>query len=183
VGELGDQIQRLEVSATSPDGQLAASVRAGGVIINLAFRHRAYDNYREPELAHQLGQMATVLWTRFRRDQRELVEYHFAQAQPEGEDPHDRRYLERIGQITVSGVAAGGQVKVHTTGLKRWQFELAPGVLRELPEDRFVAEVILAVRWALAHYDRQVLRVKDEFFELGYPDDVRKAVGLEPRRR
>jgi hypothetical protein len=176
MGELADRLLGMVVTATSPDGQIGARVSGQGRTVEVSFRPGAYRRYREDALAHQLGQLATLTFTRYRRQEDELVAAAFGgTAHEAGRDG----YQERLRHLVAS--AAGDGIEITSRGLASWQVSIGTGLLRRLPEAEFVTALADAVGRLLNRYNAHVLRLKDEVFGLGYPERLRQVAGLNRR--
>jgi hypothetical protein len=170
MGDLSDQLARIVVDASSPDGNISAQVR-GRFDISVRFVRGAYGRYVESSLAHQLGQLATLAWTRYRRDYVETVDRFLEEPVTDTGDPGSdrRRYWERLEELVANGESPGGYLWIRSRALVRWEFTIADGTLRSLAEEAFVAELTGAVTDLIADYRAQVVLVTDELFDLGLP--------------
>ncbi len=173
MGELARRLRRIVVEATSPDGLIRARVR-DRLELDLEFGRRVYGSYRQAELARQLGRLATLTWTRYRRECLN-VENAFLDWSVQEQDAHDRLFEERAERLTVAAQSPGGWVTVHSGALVRWDFTLVPDVQRRLTEQRFVAEVLGAAGGTVRAYRAERARLLDQFYDL--------AGGLPPWRR
>jgi hypothetical protein len=173
MGELAGRLQRIAIEATSPDRLIRARVH-GRLDLDLEFATRAYGSYPDAELARQLGQLATLTWTQYRREYLQ-VENTFLDWSAQEKDARDRLFEERVEQLTVEVSSPGGRLNVRSRALVRWDFTLAPGVQRRLTEQRFVAEVLAVAGGTIRAYRAARARLLDEFYDL--------ASGLPPWRR
>lgn len=184
MGELGDRLDAMVVQASSPDGQINVSVRGQGELIDIAFRAGAYRRYREEELAHQLSRLATLAFTRYRREEQEIIDAAFGESVNDELSEYGaerRRYNEALERLTAVGASGDGAVQVRTVGLVTWTVSIAPGTLDRCTEQEFLAEARTAVGALLARYQAGVLALKDEIYDFGYPDSVRRAAGVSLR--
>jgi hypothetical protein len=182
MGALADQLNGMVVEATSPDGQIFARVRGQGTAVEVAFRRHAYRRYTERVLGEQLARLAALIFVGYRRGEQGIVESAFATG-GDGSDlaPERRRYLDAVERLTAVGASDDGQLRIATRCLVTWEVAIADGTLLRLPEREFLAALLTAVRRLLSHYDAQVFALKDEIYDLGYPNSLRQAVGLGPR--
>jgi hypothetical protein len=174
MGELADRLLDLAVTATSPDGQVSASVQRQGRAVEVSFRPAAYRRYREAQLAHQLNQLATLTFTRYRRQEDEVLAGALGPASADG--IQHRRYRDRLARLVAK--SSGDGIRISSRGLVSWEVTLASGLLRRMPEPEFVTEMVGAVARLLDGYTAQALRLKDEIFDLGYPERLRRMTGL-----
>jgi hypothetical protein len=173
MGELISRLRRVVVEATSPDGSIRARVR-DRLEFDLEFGRRVYGSYPDAELARQLGMLATLTWTKYRRACLD-VENAFLDWSMQEQDTHDRLFEERAERVTVAAQSPGEWVTVQSRALVRWDFTLVPGVQRRLTEQRFVAEVLGAAGATVRAYRAERARLLDQFYDL--------AGGLPPWRR
>jgi hypothetical protein len=170
---LADQFSRMTVTATSPDGQISAEVSWEGRVLSLKFRPGAYHRYTEVTVAHQLAQTATLLWTRQRRYYREIIDATFENPIHDDApdiDPRQRTYLDRLGKIIAEGASRDNSVRIRTEGMTRWEFTVAEGALRKLPEPEFVTQTSDAVAALLTHHRSQMLLLRDDVYGVVFPD-------------
>ena len=163
MGELAHRLERIAVEATSPDGRIRARVR-GKLELDLEFGARSYGSYQEAELARQLGQLATVTWTRYHREYVE-AEKAFLDWSVQERDPHDRQFEEQAAQLTVAGSSPDGWVTMRSRALIRWDVHLLQDVQRQLPEQRFIGEVLGAATDTIRAYRAGRARLLDQFYD------------------
>src|SRR5262245_26713198 len=107
MGDLADRLACIVVDASSPDQMISPQVR--GQDITVRFQAGAYRRYTESGLAHQLGQLATLTWTRHRRDYLETVDAYFED--PVDDDtPEGREFQPRLEQLVVTGASGDRSV-------------------------------------------------------------------------
>lgn len=185
MGELAERLGTMVVTATSPDGQVSARVRGSAAAVEVTFSPGAYPRYREDGLARRLEQLATLTFTRYRRTEQEIVAAVFAEPlTDDGTDfgPQRHRYIKALAHVVATGESDDGQLRVTARGLVAWEVTIAPGALRRRSEQEFLDALSTAVRRLLADYNAQVFAVQDEIYDLGYPEEVRQAAGMTPRR-
>lgn len=166
MGRIADNLAALNVTATSPDGNIKAKVQHPGVI-TLGFRPDTYPRYTETGLEHQLARLCTLGMTGYTRAFRIAIEA--PDKRDERWDARDRRYREELDTMVNDGMSAGRRVKVRATGMMSWQVKIKPGTVEELDEPLFVAECDSAMESLLADHRRQVIALKHEHFDLNLP--------------
>jgi hypothetical protein len=183
MGELADRLDRMIVEATSPDGKITSRVRGQGETIDVAFQPGAYDRYRESDLADQLARLATLTFVRYRRDEQEIVDAAFALPVDDRFEfgSERRRYIEAVKQLVAVGASDDGRINITSRCLVTWEVSVADGALDRWSEREFVAALVGAVHRLLLRYKAQVFALKDEIYDLGYPDSLRQAIGIGPR--
>nr|WP_296067835.1 hypothetical protein [uncultured Actinoplanes sp.] len=174
MGELAERLSLLSVEARSPDGGLTATARGHGDV-RVSFAHDAYRGYRPPALARQLEALATLLWARYRRRYREIVQ-DWARRDP-GDEPEpddaDREFQRRLERMHVAGRSALGRVTVRSRALVSWQVEIEPGAA--LTEREFLAELDSAVAALLADHRARLTLLTDAVYDIGLPRAMRTA--------
>jgi len=176
MGELADRLDALVVGTTSLDRQITAIVGRGGHRISVAFRTGAYCKYTETSLAHQLTQLATLTFIRYRREYDKTVEVFCPNvSRDDGIEyrPEIQQYRKRLDQIAVSATSPDTtSISLETRALLRTTVVISPGTLRRLPEEEFVTALIATATLLLALYRSEVNMLKDEIFGLGIPGYV-----------
>jgi hypothetical protein len=182
VAELADQLRAVTVEARSPDQQIIIEVR-GARAVTVSLRPGAYHRYAEPELAHQLGQLATLAWVRYRRYQSEIIAA--ALDHPAADDatelgPAGRGFREGIERLVLTGSCRDGCVTARSRALVRTEVAIAPGLLDRCTEAEFLAELHTAAGDLLADYRAQLILLRDEIYDLGLPTWYRRALAPVP---
>ena len=175
MGELTDHLGQIAVEVWSPDGKIGAEAR-GKHQISVWFAPRCFRTYREPALEHQLAQLATLVWTRYRRAYTEIVDAFLgATGRPEQpSERDDRLFQERLRQLEVTGVSPGGWVRLRSRALVDWEVALTPGAVRSLTEQEFLAELGSAVHELMSDYQARVILLTDEVYDIGIPKPLRR---------
>ena len=164
-------LERIVVSATSPDRKISVTL-SGGDQIDLRFEPRAYRTYSETTLAHQLEQLATLTWVAYRRDYFKAVSEAVGEVVRGDESQPGSRvaaYKQAQAALDVWGRSAGGWVEAASQGLFRWQVWVAPETCRRLTEEQFRQEADSALRALLMDYDEKLAALRDEFFQRRRP--------------
>ncbi|TMM35941.1 MAG: hypothetical protein E6F99_17290 [Actinobacteria bacterium] len=176
MSDLAERLRGLVVEARSPDGHLAGRYGGDGAILDVTMTGGMYGLYREHQLERQLAELTTRLWN--------LTEAQFAQPlRDDGIDfgPERRRYLAGFEQLTATGSAAEDAVTVRTRGLSTWEYTIRAGTLRRVGERDLLAAVRTAVRRLLRKFHLQVFVLRDEVYDLGFPEDLRRELGFGRR--
>lgn len=130
VSPFGKAMDALHVTASTPNEQLFGEVNGWydvRISIMPGFAERAGDR----ETAHQLTQLARVLFAVRQKAYRALVEEHLSP--PVGPMSARRRaFRDRQDATTVTGSSADGSVTVTSTGLDSWFVEIVPGSVDRL---------------------------------------------------
>jgi hypothetical protein len=162
-------------TAASPDGNIVARVD-GPDDIDVRFRPGVFGRYAEEELAHQLERLAQLCWVAFDRERTEkyrqalrLSNEEVAQAEAFQPDERRRRYDEDLNAVRASGASPSGMVRIESEALLRWRVQVAPGAVRQLGEEGFLAELHAAVRALFADRMVQITVIKSRYYDLGIP--------------
>jgi hypothetical protein len=95
MGVLADGLDALVINAVSPDGNITAEVR-DRERVDLWFAAGALRSYEPGRLAHELDQLAALIWVRHRRECLEIVE----QVHRRSADPGELRPEARTSHLT-----------------------------------------------------------------------------------
>jgi len=180
MGELVDRLDALVVEATSLDRQITAAVGGGGHRIAVAFRTGAYRRYTEAALGNQLAQLATRIFVRYKREFDKTVELFYPNVSRDESTeyrPETQQYQERLMQIVVSAKSPDAiSISLETHALLHTTVVIAPGTLRRLSEEEFLAALLATVNLLLALYRSAVNKLKDDVFGLGIPGYVPRSL-------
>ncbi len=168
MGVLAEQMERLVVRVTSPDGCINATL-AHPLQLDVTFVPGSYGRYREDGLERQLAAVATSLWTGHRRGflsalSEALGEPARGDGAESDTDPLSRRYREAMASVVASGQAPSGRIRATTRTLVRWDFEIRPGTVDTLGAEEFRQELLTAGRAALDDFLTQARELKDECY-------------------
>lgn len=172
MGEFADLLARVSVRAESPDGQIAGRV-SGAPEVEIHFRAGAYPRLSERELGHQLGRLAAVLWSRYRREYDRVAELYRDGEPARYEQAEDVIFRERRAALTVRGRSTRGWLEAESRALVRWQVTVAAGALRALTEPEFLAELDSAVIDVLRDWQHRVIVLAEEIYGIGVPGTLR----------
>src|SRR5690606_8851446 len=130
---LGDQLQRMVVTAVSPDGRITA--RFGNDLqARIEFRRDAFDDYDEASLAHQLARLGASSAAAFFHRRDEAIRLASGMGRDEFDaarrasaaDARRRAYDEDLRQVEAVGVGPEGAVRIRTVGPLHWEVHIEP---------------------------------------------------------
>ncbi|ADD41850.1 hypothetical protein [Stackebrandtia nassauensis] len=185
---LSDELAKLVVEVTSPDGNIKAKLVAGEQL-TVAFRPGTYARYDERGLEHQLSRLAMLAWTGYRRG--------FFEAKGRAEDisakdaekehlnhwdANTRRYNEEMAQIVARGKSSGNVIRAQAKGLAFWKVEIRDGTLASMDEATFCAECVSVLAAVQRDSKNQEILLKDFYFGLNIPKSWRKKNPLRIER-
>jgi hypothetical protein len=176
MGEFADQLARVTVQAESPDGQIVGRV-GGQMQVEIHFREGAYARFSERDLGHQLGQLAAVLWSRYRREYDEVTALYRDGEPAPYEEPEDVAFRERRAALKVRGRSSLGWIEASSRALVRWDVTVAEGTVRALTESEFLGQVDSAVADILRDWQHQVIVLTEQIYGIGVPIALRTAAG------
>jgi hypothetical protein len=176
MGEFADLLARVSVQAESPDGQVVGRV-GGRLQVEIRFREGSYRRFAERELGHQLGQLAAVLFSRYRREYDEVAAYYRDGETAPYEEPEDAVFRERRAAVTVHGRSSRGWIEASSRALVRWEVTVAAGAVRALTESEFLADLDSVVTDILGDWQRQVILLTEEIYGIGVPSALRTTAG------
>jgi hypothetical protein len=174
MSEFADRLANLSIRAESPDGRIAGHVE-GRMRVQVRFVGDAYGRYAEGELGHQLGQLAAVLWSRYRRGYDEVTATYRDGSPAPYETPEDIGFRDRRANLIVHGRSPHGWIKVTSRALVRWEVDVAGGAVRALSETDFLAELDGVVTDVLRRWQQEVIVLSDEIYGIGVPAALRQA--------
>ncbi|BCY13195.1 hypothetical protein [Actinoplanes sp. L3-i22] len=172
MGEFADQLSVLSVRADSPDGRITGSVESPPRA-SVRFRDGAYRGYSDGELGHQLGQLAALLFARYRREYDEILAAY--RDLPAGSDavqyttPQEITFRERQAALTVHGRSTRGRLEVDTRALVRWEVRVAAGTVSTLSEAEFLTEAESVIVDVLRDWRSQTILLTHEIYGIGVP--------------
>jgi hypothetical protein len=173
MGEFADRVALLSVQADSPDGRVRGRV-GGRMRVDIRFRGGAYDGYAERDLGHQLGQLASVLFSRYRREYDEVTAVYRDGPPAAYEEPEDVAFRQRRAELVVHGRSGSGWIEVSSRALVRWDVVVAAGAVRALTEQAFLAEVDGAAADILRDWQQKVIVLGDQIYGIGVPSALRR---------
>ncbi len=189
---IGDYLDRMVVSAASPDQNIRARV-LNYTEVEVGFRPGAFDSYNEERLSYQLARLGVITWVAYHRGRAEaykrslsLSSEELAEAERPSDDPHRRRYAEALNNIEGEGVSAGRVLRIRTKGMMQWTVDIEPGSIARLGEERFLSEIHSAFKALLSDREMKIIVLKSEYFDLGLPRkwlDLMKELQAINRRR
>ena len=165
MGDLGDDLVSLTVTATSPDGQIRATLGNQGEKVDIAFQPHAYARYSDSALARELAHLAMRVTASYVRAQTKLIDDAIPDVlHDDGIEfgPEQREYRQRLMAIKAGARSKDKRIAVASHSLVRWVVHIADGTVRTVPEETFKASLISAVRAVLTQHQREVLKLKDE---------------------
>lgn len=166
---VADRLKAMRVSVTSPDNQIRVTLR-GQSDVSMEFRPGCYERYGERALEHQCAQVATLVWTGYRRAYEKVITDAGMSVVVEPEDQWNKgkkRYHEIRRQIEGNGTSIGGNVRVKTLALLRWQVRIADGTIARLGEKEFIQEALSAVTVAIKDYRLAASAMREKYFGTG----------------
>jgi hypothetical protein len=163
MGQLAEQLATVAVEARSPDGNVRAWAH-GRDVVGVEFAAGSYGCYSETVVVSQLEQLATRVWSRYKRAYVEVMDAYLDWPERDGESGVDAAFRERVEHLVAAGRSASAAVAARSVGLVRWEFAIAEGTLSRLDVDDFVAEVVGAVAATVADYRRQTIVLTAELY-------------------
>jgi hypothetical protein len=178
MGEFTDRLSLLSVRADSPDGRITGSVESPPRA-TIRFRDRAYRQYSDSGLAHQLDQLAALLFARYRREYDEVLAAYRDLPPGAGDlryaTSQEITFRERQAALTVRGRSARGRLEVTTRALVRWEVTVAAGTVSSLDESEFSSEVQSVVADVLRDWRNQTILLTEEIYGIGVPRSLTDA--------
>ncbi|GAA4892590.1 hypothetical protein LX16_1987 [Stackebrandtia albiflava] len=142
MGTLAERAARITVKVVSPDNRIRAEMTGRGDSATVAFRPRAFGEYRKDTLEHQLAALLRLLSTGYLRGYHRLLDVHGVTRLTDpatATDPAQRGFLTAAGELTAVGAAPGRTIRIRTVGMTGWQVRISDEGFG-LPEPEFVSE-------------------------------------------
>lgn len=173
------------MTATSPDGQIRAAFGHQGEKVEIAFQAGTYISYSETSLAHELSRLAMRVTASYVRAQEKPFDEEIPDVLHDDGIEYgleDREYRRRVAAIKTGAKSSDGRVMVASQSLARWTVRIAEDTVRRVSEERFKDGFLSAIREVLAQHQFEVMKLKDEYYDLGFSNETRRRMGLPERR-
>ncbi|HIW63166.1 MAG TPA: hypothetical protein H9881_11960 [Candidatus Stackebrandtia excrementipullorum] len=170
MGIVADRLKALTVRVTSPDGNIQGLLN--GRDMRIRFRPGTYHQYGEELLEHQLSRLFTLTATGYRRGHGHImseVDLISITDPADANSDAQRRYLEAVPELVVTGATTDGLVRIRCVGMRDWRCRIRPGTIAALEESQFVTETETAIQSLLTHYRREIMFLKDRCYNLQIP--------------
>jgi hypothetical protein len=167
---VADRLKALTVRVSSPDSHIQGVLN--GRSVRIRFRPGSYEDYREDVLAHQISRLLTLMATGYRRGHGQVMkdaDLVSVTDPAKADGPKQRRYLTEVNELVVLGRTARGLVRIRCVGMRDWQCRIAPGTVKGLTEEQFVAELEAAIQRLLSNYKHEIVFLKDRCYDLEIP--------------
>jgi hypothetical protein len=137
MGNLADELDAIQVSATAPGGGITADLH-GDTQLRLRFAPGYYRRASEFEMARQLAALARLLWAARTWEFDTIIGAAGGTRVPADRvDGPDRRFQAALDQLVAQAGAADGRITVSVRGMREWTVTITPGTLRTMTEDAF----------------------------------------------
>ena len=181
MGDVADNLDSLVVRVTSPDNNIMARL-TNRTQVTFEFRPDSFSKYEKSELEKQLAKACRVLWVNYIRGYSEAMEkvgLNFKTKPEDAATPAERRFLTERSQLGAFGNTKKGYIEIKTLGLIKWKVRITDKALTELSESQFLAELHTAGRALMHDFNRKMVFLKDECYDMGLARQIR-ARGIEP---
>jgi hypothetical protein len=159
MGALGERLDAIRVTATTPDGTLSAELRHR-TDLRLSLAAGVYDRCDERWLEARLEQLGRLLWTRRMKAYYEAASDVLEQKVTEEiriRSPRDKVFRTRRDEVVAEGWSSDGWVCIAVRGMRKWEVRIADGTLDALTEDEF-ADTIREAAADLIHDQQDKVR-------------------------
>jgi hypothetical protein len=173
--DFGEQLRRMTVSGTSPDGQIRAMI-SGDMTLRITFAQGMWEWSDERTLSRQLAGLGTNVWVAWERERREIYRRSQSltaeEAEQERRTPGDSRqqdFAAGLRALECEGISPSAVLHIRTRGMINWQVEIKNGALRQFREREFIDEATAAFAGLMRDRERKLILLKAEHFDLGIP--------------
>jgi DNA-binding protein YbaB len=165
--EFAEMVERSEVTVTTPNGQVTASVR-GQREVTVRFAPGFYARCSTVQLQENLQTAARLLFAAARRDHLEQIRAFTGrddvESRPDPQTPLDHDYYTRLAELSAEGESDDGLVLVSAVGQQHYVVQVKPGVLDRVPQEQLEASCGQAADRMLAETERKAASARWEVY-------------------
>lgn len=157
-----EMIERTEVTVTTPNEKVTASVRAQRDV-TVRFDPGFYATCSTLEMQENLQKVARLLFAAARKehlDQIRELTGNDVESRPEPQTQQDRVYYAELEQLFAEGESDDGLVTVTAVGQQNMAVTITPGVLDRVPQGEFEAACGQAADRLLADTERKAAALR-----------------------
>lgn len=143
MGILADRLDSMRVRVAVPGGDVQALL-SGRTSVTLSFADGYYARSTEQDLQHKLAALAQLLWVGRTREYNNALQEAFSNPTLNGPariGARDIAFAEARAQLVATGASDDGRIRLTVQGMRHWTVRVAPGTIRALEEDEFIAGV------------------------------------------
>jgi DNA-binding protein YbaB len=168
--EFAEMIERSEVTVTTPNGQVTATVR-GQREVTVRFAPGFYATCSTAKLQENLQAAARLLFAAARREHLEQIRAFTGrddvESRPDPQTPRDHDYYARLAELVAEGESDDGLVSVSAVGQQHYVVRVTPGVLDRVPQEQVEAACAQAADRMLAETERKAAAARWEIYLSG----------------
>ena len=165
--EFADMIERSEVTVTTPNGQVTATVR-GEREVSVRFAPGFYATCSTAQLQENLQTVARLLFAAARREHLEQIRAFTGrddvESRPDPQTPRDRDYYTKLAELFAEGESDDELVSVSAVGQQNYVVRVKPGILDRVPQERVEASCAQAANRLLADTEQQAAAARWTIF-------------------
>ena len=167
--EFAELIERSEVTVTTPNGNVTATVR-GEQDVTVRFAPGFYATCNTAQLQDHLQTVARLLFAAARREHLEQIRVFTGrdadevESRPEPQTPQDHDYYARLAELFAEGESDDGLVSVSAVGQQQYVVRVKPGVLDRVPQAQIEASCAQAANRLLAETELQAAAARWEIY-------------------
>jgi len=167
--EFDELIERSEVTVTTPNGNVTATVR-GERDVTVGFAPGFYATCSTVQLQDNLQTVARLLFVAARREHLEQIRAFTGrdademQSRPEPQTPRDHDYYTRLAKLCAEGESDDGLVSVSAVGQQEYVGRVKPGGLDRVPQAQMEASCAQAANRMLAETEQKAAAARWEIY-------------------
>jgi hypothetical protein len=151
---------RVRVRAPGADVEAELRQRTG---ITLSFGESVYDFINESALERVLASLARLLWAGWQRQYRAAIEE--TDLNIDADDLRDSNFFADRAKVEAFGASSDKRITITAVGMENFSVQIAPGTVREVPEDRFAANAADAATKVIQDFQAKVDELKKRYYE------------------
>ncbi|MGK3199778.1 hypothetical protein [Amycolatopsis sp. MEPSY49] len=136
MADLAERLDGIRVHVRAPGTEIEAELRQR-TGITLSFGESVYDFIDESALERALAATARLLWVGWQWQYRAAIEG--TNLNIDADDLRDSNFFADRAKVEAVGASNDERITTTAVGMETFSVHIAPGTVRELPEDEFAA--------------------------------------------
>jgi hypothetical protein len=162
VTDLAERLDGIRVRARAPGADIEAELRRR-TGITLSFGESVYEFIDESALERVLAALARLLWAGWQRQYRAAIEE--TDLHVDADDLRDSNFFADRAKVGAVGTSSDERITITAIGMENFSVRIAPGTVREIPEDRFAANAAEAATKVIQDFQAKVDELKKRYYE------------------
>jgi hypothetical protein len=161
-----ERVEQMTVRVQAPSRSVSAQIR-GRHDVSVSFAPGFYHRADEHEMETQLAQVGKLLWAARTREYNRIISDEHQQTIEDSRPTSQRdfEFYDKRENLVAEGASADDRVRLSVRGMRDWTVAVAPGALRQLPEEEFAAQVAVAARELIADQVAKIRELKVAIYD------------------